>query len=209
MEVFASKGSLGTLICCGVCAVLGLFSDAARAGSGLAAAAGIVGYEARPPDQSLWSEARIAAFAESLKAKTGPMLGVLEIPRFDLEVPIYNGASDLHMDRGIARIMGTELPGHTEGNLGVSGHRDGYFRVLKDIETGDEISVRTSSGVQIYVVEKLMIVDPTDATVLKTTTRPTVTIVTCYPFYFAGHAPERFIVQAVLREEEATTLSRR
>ena len=93
------------------------------------------------------------------KAETGPMLGVLGIPRFDLEVPIYNGASDLHMDRGIARLKGTELPGHIEGNLGISGHRDGYFRVLKDIVSGDEISVRTSSGVQIYVVEKIMIVE--------------------------------------------------
>ena len=177
--------------------------------AGYSHAAGITGYEAPPPDQTLWSDARIAAYAESLKAETGPTLGVLEIPRFDLEVPIYNGASDLHMDRGIARLKGTELPGHIEGNLGISGHRDGYFRVLKDIETGDEISVRTSSGVQIYVVEKLMIVEPTDVTVLETTTRPTLTIVTCFPFYFVGHAPERFIVQAVLREEEATTTSRR
>ena len=193
--------SLATLLV-GLFTIISLSSDPSHA-------AGISGYEAPPPDQTLWSEARITAYAESLKAETGPTLGVLEIPRFDLEVPIYNGASDLHMDRGIARIMGTELPGHTEGNLGVSGHRDGYFRVLKDIEAGDEISVRTSAGVQIYVVEKLMIVYPEDVSVLKTTSRPTVTLVTCFPFYFAGHAPERFIVKAVLREEEATTTSRR
>jgi sortase A len=197
-----SRAARTASLICSVWIIIGLsanYSDAA----------GINGYEAPPPDQTLWSEARIAAYAESLKAETGPTLGVLAIPRFNLEVPIYNGASDLHMDRGIARLKGTELPGHVEGNLGISGHRDGYFRVLKDIEQGDEISIRTSSGVQIYVVEKFMIVEPADVTVLKTTTRPTVTIVTCFPFYFVGHAPERFIVQAVLREEEATLTSRR
>ena len=195
-------GSLGTLVFGGFCVILGLSAASSRA-------AGINGYEAPLPDQSLWSEARIEAYAESLKTRPGPMLGVLGIPRFDLEVPIYNGTSDLHMDRGSARIMGTELPGHIEGNLGIAAHRDGYFRVLKDIAPGDEITVRTSAGEQIYVVEKLMITDPSDVTVLKTTTRPTVTLVTCFPFYFAGHAPERFIVRAVLREEEATTTSRR
>jgi sortase A len=152
------------------------------------------------PDQSLWSAGRVAAFADSLGQQTSPVLGVFEIPKFDLELPIYDGASDLHMDRGIARIEGTALPGQDDGNVGIAGHRDGYFRVLKDIRFGDEISVTTPAGTQTYVVQQLMIVDPSAVEVLNYTPESSITLVTCYPFYFVGHAPERFIVRAVLQE---------
>jgi sortase A len=104
------------------------------------------------------------------------------------------------MDRGIARIEGTAMPGQDDGNVGIAGHRDGYFRVLKDIQFGDEISVRTPSGTQTYIVQQLMIVDPSAVEVLNYTPEPSITLVTCYPFYFVGHAPERFIVRAVLQE---------
>jgi sortase A len=148
------------------------------------------------PEQALWSEGRIAAFEKSLSQPTGDVLGLLEIPRLKLEVPVYNGASDLHMDRGAARIEGTAMPGEP-GNLGVAGHRDGYFRVLKDIELGDEIRITTARGPESFVVQELSIVDPTAVEVLDPTEQQSVTLVTCYPFYFVGHAPERFIVRAV------------
>jgi sortase A len=151
------------------------------------------------PEQSLWSEGRIAAFTESLSQPTSDVLGILEIPRLSLEVPVYDGASDLHMDRGAARIDGTAMPGEP-GNLGVAGHRDGYFRVLKDIELGDEITITTVDGLESYVVLELSIVDPTAIEVLDPTVQQSVTLVTCYPFYFVGHAPERFIVRAVKRD---------
>ena len=150
------------------------------------------------PAQTLWSEGRIAAFTESLSKPTSDVLGILEIPRLSLEVPVYDGASDLHMDRGAARIDGTAMPGEP-GNLGVAGHRDGYFRVLKDIELGDEITITTAAGPESYVVSELRIVDPTAVEVLDHTEQQSVTLVTCYPFYFVGHAPERFIVRAVKR----------
>jgi sortase A len=152
------------------------------------------------PEQSLWSEGRIAAFEESLTKQTSAVLGILEIPRLNLEVPVYDGASDLHMDRGAARIDGTAMPGEP-GNLGVAGHRDGYFRVLKDIALGDEITITTADGLESYVVSELKIVDPTAVEVLDPTVEQAVTLVTCYPFYFVGHAPERFIVRAVKRSE--------
>lgn len=158
------------------------------------------GYAPAAPDQSLWSSGRIASFAASLGRQAGPVLGVFEIPRFDLELPIYDGASDLHMDRGIARIEGTAMPGEADGNFGIAGHRDGYFRVLKDIQFGDEIVVSTPRGRQTYVVEQLMVVDPSAVEVLNHTPRPSITLVTCYPFYYVGDAPERFIVRAVLQE---------
>jgi sortase A len=161
---------------------------------------GVTDYEPPAPDQSLWSAGRIASFAASFAENTSPVLGIFEIPRLELELPIYDGATDLHMDRGIARIEGTAMPGHDQGNLGIAGHRDGYFRVLKDIQFGDEILVTTSAGKQTYVVEQLMIVDPSAVEVLHRTPKPTITLVTCYPFYFVGHAPERFIVRAALQE---------
>ena len=104
------------------------------------------------------------------------------------------------MDRGIARIDGTAMPGEV-GNLGIAGHRDGYFRVLKDIKFGDEIVVTGPEGPMSYVVEQLMIVDPSAIEVLDHTRKPSITLVTCYPFYFVGHAPERFIVRAVAKEQ--------
>ena len=157
------------------------------------------GDKVAPPDQSLWSSGRIASYAESLKADTSEVIGLFSIPRLDLEVPLYDKASDLHMDRGIARIEGTSQPG-AAGNMGIAGHRDGYFRVLKDIKFGDELIVTSVNGPQTYVVEQLMIVDPSSVEVLDQTEETAITLVTCYPFYFVGHAPERFIVRAVLQE---------
>jgi sortase A len=147
------------------------------------------------PEQSLWSEGRKAAYEASLSEAVSDVIGILEIPRLALEVPVYDGASDLHMDRGAARIEGTAMPGEP-GNFGVAGHRDGFFRVLKDIELGDEIMVTSASGPEIFVVSELSIVPPTAVEVLNPTATPSVTLVTCYPFYFVGHAPERFIVRA-------------
>jgi sortase A len=152
-----------------------------------------------PPDQSLWSSGRIASYAASLKAETSEVIGLFSIPRLDLEVPLYDKASDLHMDRGIARIEGTAQPG-AAGNMGIAGHRDGYFRVLKDIRFGDEMIVTSVNGPQTYRVEQLMIVDPSAVEVLDPTEEAAITLVTCYPFYFVGHAPERFIVRAVLQD---------
>jgi LPXTG-site transpeptidase (sortase) family protein len=169
------------------------------AASGSAGQVGLIDYEPPPPDQSLWSAGRIVDFAASLAEPSSPVIGVFSIPRFDLELPVYNGATELHMNRGIARIDGTSMPGEG-GNLGIAGHRDGYFRVLKDIGFGDEIVVTGPDGPSTYLVEQLMVVDPSAVEVLHQTDRPAITLVTCYPFYYVGHAPERFIVRAVLKE---------
>lgn len=150
-------------------------------------------------DQALWSEGRKAHFEESLQQEAGPVMALLEIPTLDLEVPVYDGASELHMNLGIARIEGTAQLG-TEGNLGIAGHRDGFFRVLKDIKHGDELLLTTMDGVLTYKVDELQIVDPSAIEVLNDRGRASITLVTCYPFYFVGHAPERFIVHATLQE---------
>jgi sortase A len=110
-------------------------------------------------------------------------------------MPIYNGSEDLNLDRGVGRIKGMAWLGET-GNLGIAGHRDGVFRGLKDIEKGDEIEVLSVFGVEKYEVSSINIVDISDVSVLEPTPVKTLTLVTCYPFYHVGHAPQRYIVTA-------------
>jgi sortase A len=121
---------------------------------------------------------------------------VLRIPKIRLEVPVLPGTDDRTLDRAVGYIEGTALPG-TDGNLGIAGHRDGFFRGLKDIATGDVIELDTIQGTDVYRVERTWVVNPEDVSVLDPTSARALTLVTCYPFYFIGSAPQRFIVRAV------------
>jgi sortase A len=149
------------------------------------------------PDQSLWAPGRIEAWQQSQVAAPANVMAVLEVPEVGLKVPVYAGASDLNMDRGAGHIKGTTRP-DGEGNIGIAGHRDGYFRALKDVEVGDSLTLLTSSGLQRYLIDEILIVDPLDVEVLDASDVTSVTLVTCYPFYFVGHAPQRYIVKARL-----------
>lgn len=148
-----------------------------------------------PPDQSLWAEKRIREYEESLAVEAAPPIAVLSIEQLGIQVPVYDGADDFNLNRGVARIRGTAAVG-APGNLGIAGHRDGFFRGLKDIQIGDRIELLTGAGEQAYAVASIDIVDPTDVWVLEPTEVPAITLVTCYPFYYVGHAPKRFIVKA-------------
>ena len=88
------------------------------------------------------------------------------------------------------------MPG-APGNSGLAAHRDSYFRALKDIADGDAIEIITRDSIVTYRVERTWIVSPTDVWVLDPTPAPAITLVTCYPFYFIGSAPQRFIVRAI------------
>ena len=101
------------------------------------------------------------------------------------------------LNRGAGWIEGTAGLG-SSGNVGVAGHRDGFFRGLKDIKQGDAIEIATIDGSLTYQVSEIMIVDPKDVYVLEPTPDPAITLVTCYPFYFVGHAPKRYIVKGEL-----------
>ena len=149
----------------------------------------------REPDQSLWNGKRIEDYEASLEVEASPALGTLTIEKLNLQVPIYNGADEFNLNRGLGRIKGTARP-NEDGNLGISGHRDGFFRVLKDIQNGDEILLHTPEGVETYAVSSVTIVPKDDVSVLDPTEDKTLTVVTCYPFYFVGHAPKRYIVKA-------------
>jgi sortase A len=148
-----------------------------------------------PVETSLWAEGRIEEYRESLLHDFGVPLAVMRIRKLEIEVPVLPGTDDLTLNRGVGWIEGTAAPG-TDGNCAVAGHRDGFFRRLQDIELGDEIEVETLEGLRIYVVDDLTIVDPSNVSVLAERDLPSVTLVTCYPFYFVGNAPQRFIVRA-------------
>src|SRR5882672_2673263 len=146
------------------------------------------------PDRSLWSPQRVRAYEAIGSSATLP-LGVLRIPSIKLAVPVYEGTGESILDRGAGRIEGTSQLDQ-EGNIGIAAHRDGFFHGLKDLNVGDEMTLQTRLADRHYRVTSLLITSPTDVSVIAPTATPVVTLVTCYPFYFVGSAPQRFIVRA-------------
>lgn len=146
-------------------------------------------------DFTLWSRKRARAYHESLVAKTDRPSGILRIPSLDIEVPVFEGADDVTLDRGVGRIIGSARLG-TAGNTALAGHRDGFFRALKDISIGAHLEVVTPDRTIHYLVEQTEVVAPEDVSVLAERGMPSLTLVTCFPFYFVGDAPKRFIVHA-------------
>jgi sortase A len=130
------------------------------------------------------------------------LIGRLEIPRLDLKVMVREGAGEVTLRRAVGHIPGTALPG-VPGNVGLAGHRDTFFRPLREIEKNDVIDLETGNGTYQYLVQSTQIVSPRDVGVLKATGGQTLTLVTCYPFYYVGSAPKRFIVRARRIEAEA------
>ena len=124
------------------------------------------------------------------------LLGRLKIPRLHVAAMVREGADSGTLRRAIGHIPGTALPGKT-GNVGLAGHRDTFFRALRNIEKDDTIDFETDAGTFRYAVESTRIVSPRDVSVLSAAGGRTLTLVTCYPFYYVGSAPKRFIVRAV------------
>ena len=145
-------------------------------------------------DVSLWSDKRVKEWKESLEADRRAPLALLRMPRLKIDVPVLEGTDDLTLNRGAGWIEGTARPGEP-GNVALSAHRDGFFRALKDVAVGDEIVLETPRATTRYAVAWMKIVDPDDVSVLDETGGPAVTLVTCYPFYFVGSAPQRLIVR--------------
>jgi sortase A len=142
-----------------------------------------------------WSPKRRHAYLKSLRVKRGQPIAVLRIPKIHLKVPVFNGTDELTLNRGVGRIVGTAEIGQN-GNVAIAGHRDGFFRGLKDIEPGDAIELVTRGKTIHFLIERTQIVRRKDVSVLTNTGRPSLTLVTCFPFYFVGNAPQRFIVRA-------------
>jgi sortase A len=152
-------------------------------------------------DYSLWSPGRIEKHERSLDRELPPPLAVLSIPRIRLEVPVLDGTDDFTLNRAVGLIESTARPGEP-GNIGIAGHRDGFFRGLKNVERGDVIKLVTLRRTETYIVEATMIVGPGAVEVLDTTPEPSLTLITCYPFYYFGSAPQRYVVRAVRTSAE-------
>ncbi len=125
----------------------------------------------------------------------GTLLGRIEAPSVRMSAAVLEGSDDATLSRGAGHIEDTPFPGEN-GNIGIAGHRDTVFRPLRRIKVGDPLTLTADGRTYYYKITKTMIVGPDDVYVLDPTPQPTLTLVTCYPFEFIGHAPKRFIVQA-------------
>lgn len=137
-----------------------------------------------------------AAVPQSAVSTARAPLAVLEIPAIRLSVPVFDDTKPLTLNHGVGRIRGTARLGGNTGNIGIAGHRDRYFRGLKDLHAGDQILLRKHGGIDTYIVDRFQVVSPRDVQVLASTATPSLTLITCYPFYFVGNAPKRFVVTA-------------
>jgi sortase A len=125
----------------------------------------------------------------------GGLVGRLEIPRLGLSVMVVEGDNSADLKRAVGHIPGTALPGEP-GNVGIAGHRDTLFRPLRSIQRNDLIRLSTLEGDYGYRVVSTSVVGPEDVQVLSPTGKEALTMVTCFPFYYIGPAPKRFIVRA-------------
>jgi sortase A len=125
----------------------------------------------------------------------GGSIGEIGIPRLGLTAMVAEGDSASVLQRAVGHLAGTALPGEP-GNVVLAGHRDTFFRPLKQVRVGDVISLKTQGGDFEYLVESTAVVPPTAVEVLQPTSERTLTLITCFPFAYIGAAPDRFIVRA-------------
>jgi sortase A len=163
-------------------------------------ALGVYGYES--VEARRFQAQQTAAFERAAKSAPAPsrvaaggLVGMLDVPRLELSTPVIEGADDGTLKRAVGHLPDTPMPWEA-GNSALAGHRDGLFRPLKDVKVGDEIRFRTTRDEFIYRVTETSIVDPDDVSVLEGQSAATLTLITCYPFYYVGSAPQRFIVHA-------------
>ena len=188
-RVLIAAGAIGLALVAGVRGDSALGVQRARA----ELEAEFAAVEAPEPDTRDWSATRRAQWEASRTARTGTPVGRLTIPAVGLEVVVLDGTDELSLNRGVGRIEGTRI----ESNLGIAGHRDGFFRALRNVAEYDLITLETPRSSYTYEVRSLSVVSPEDVQVLAPTPGPTLTLVTCHPFFVLGHASKRFIVQAV------------
>jgi sortase A len=164
-------------------------------------------YESRQLDAILRSGPQPSTPAGSVTpAPSRRIIGRIEIPRLGVSTIIKNGDDARTLDLAVGHIRGTAMPG-APGNIGLAGHRDTFFRRLRDIKSGDLIRLVAPEGIFDYVVERTHVVAPKDVWVLDATPEPALTLVTCYPFTYVGAAPDRFIVRARLAPEASREAS--
>jgi len=148
-------------------------------------------------DRSNWSAQRLSALGK-LRASLAPeIMATLLLPNQGSRIPVFAGTSEVSMTLGAGHLQHS-APLDGSGNIALSAHRDGTFRVLKDIQAGDPVVLVVNGRERLFRVSDLSIVTPERVDVLDPTPTTTLTLITCYPFYFVGSAPKRYVVQAEL-----------
>jgi sortase A len=132
---------------------------------------------------------------DTLQPVSDGLIGDIVIPRLDVSVIVMEGVDDTTLRRAAGHMPGSSLPGQA-GNIAIAAHRDTFFRPLRNIRQSDMITLTTPSGAYRYRVVSIKVVNPSDVSVLKSDGTEILTLVTCFPFYFVGAAPKRFIVRA-------------
>lgn len=138
------------------------------------------------------------------RPKVGDNIGDLYIPKLKAELPIFHGTNEDELEKGVGHFADSVLPGEKDNSV-LSGHRDTVFRKLGEVKKGDLLVVTTAAGEFTYKVKQVRIVDKDDRTVIVPKPRPTLTVSTCYPFNFAGAAPERYVLVAFLINSKITS----
>jgi sortase A len=139
----------------------------------------------------------------SVPIAPGDIIGRVDVPRLNLSAVVAEGDDESTLRKAVGHLSDTPLPWQ-QGNVAFAAHRDTLFRPLRNIRINDEVRVVTAHGEFLYRVRHTQIVDPEDVRVLAPTPKPSLTLITCYPFYFVGNAPQRFVVQAERDEPELT-----
>jgi len=166
-------------------------------------------YETRELDAILHSapvapSAAMAPAARRAEPTPGSAIGLIGIPRLGVSAVVRAGSDARTLRLAVGHIPGTALPGE-RGNVGLAGHRDTFFRQLRNIRPDDVITIETTEGTFSYRVERTNIVNPADVWVLDPTDHGVLTLVTCYPFSYVGSAPQRFVVRARLEPTTGAT----
>lgn len=157
------------------------------------------------PDPPKIAAASVPGAAPVLPAPvTGSWVARLDAPSVHLSATVLEGSDDGTLARGAGHIEETAFPGQP-GNIGIAGHRDTTFRAVRNLHDGDPLELTTNDRIYRYLITKTFVVEPEDVYVLDPGDRPMLTLVTCYPFTFIGHAPHRYIIQAVLIDQVART----
>jgi len=171
----------------------------------LAYAAGTVVYAGVYQRYQSWKfEREVAVIAvtppapvdQVIDLREGDVVGRLEVPRIGMSLMVFQGIGERILTIGAGHVPSTSLPG-ADGNIAIAAHRDTFFRKLEGIRAGDAIRVSTVRQTYEFIVDSTEIVDPDDVQVMESRGRSELTLITCYPFYFVGAAPRRFIVHAL------------
>lgn len=149
------------------------------------------------PDTTLWSDSAKDKYQNALTQTTSNVMALLEIDSVGIKVPVYFDTSEVNLNLGAGLVAGAGA-----NNLAIAAHRDSYFRGLADIKPNDSIRVRHADGFNDhYQVEQILIVESDDSRLLQGASESELTLITCYPFYFVGSAPQRYVVKARLVDD--------